>query len=88
MATIVARQGATSVLASLWPVNDQSTAALMRAFYQGHAGAPGAAGSAGNAAGLGRAQSLQQAQLGLLRGSTGYAHPYYWAPFVLMGNWL
>jgi CHAT domain-containing protein len=81
MATIVARQGAVSVLASLWPVNDQSTASLMHAFYQGRAGT----------AALTRAQALQQAQLGLLHGAnpaSPYSHPYYWAPFILMGNWL
>jgi len=78
MASLVATQGAASVLASLWPVSDQSTATLMRAFYERR--------SAG--AGLPRAQALQQAQLGLLQGSSGFAHPFYWAPFVIMGNWL
>jgi CHAT domain-containing protein len=83
MASAVARQGAASVLASLWPVSDESTAALMHAFYQGR--------SAG--AGLTRAQALQQAQLSLLRGpaanaGASYAHPFFWAPFIIMGNWL
>jgi CHAT domain-containing protein/Tfp pilus assembly protein PilF len=78
MAAVVATQGAASVLASLWPVSDQSTATLMHAFYQGR--------SAGT--GLSRAQALRQAQLGLLQGGGNFAHPFFWAPFIIMGNWL
>ena len=46
--------------------------------------------------GITKAEALQQAQLSLLRGTGGstapqaappYANPYYWAPFVLIGNW-
>jgi CHAT domain-containing protein len=38
-------------------------------------------------------QIVQQAQFRLLRGSdteacTRYIHPFYWAPLVIMGNWL
>jgi CHAT domain-containing protein len=33
-----------------------------------------------------KAEALRQAQLELLRGD--YAHPFFWAPFILMGNWL
>ncbi|MBD2070660.1 CHAT domain-containing protein, partial [Leptolyngbya sp. FACHB-671] len=33
-----------------------------------------------------RAEALRQAQLSLLR-SSDYQHPYYWAPFILIGNW-
>jgi CHAT domain-containing protein len=38
-------------------------------------------------AGRSKAAALQEAQLFLLHASP-YAHPYHWAPFVLMGNWL
>jgi CHAT domain-containing protein len=34
-----------------------------------------------------RGQALQQAQQTLLA-SEAYRHPYYWAPFVLLGSWL
>lgn len=91
MAAAVAKQGAASVLASLWPVSDRSTASLMLAFYQGRA----------PDSGLSRAMALQQAQLSLLRGAgpttatatpaspaLPYSHPFFWAPFVIMGNWL
>jgi CHAT domain-containing protein len=36
--------------------------------------------------GINRAEALRQAQLKLLR-SPDYQHPFYWAPFVLVGNW-
>jgi CHAT domain-containing protein len=35
---------------------------------------------------LTKIESLRQAQLSLLAQSR-YAHPFYWAPFILMGNW-
>ena len=69
--------GARSVLATLWPVADQETAQLMADFYANHAATPTA----------GKAVALQNAQLKLLHAGGISAHPYYWAPFVLMGNW-
>jgi CHAT domain-containing protein len=81
MAAVVATQGAASVLASLWPVSDRSTATLMRAFYAGRSAEPPQS----------RAQALRQAQLGLLHGDGAqapYAHPFFWAPFIILGNWL
>jgi CHAT domain-containing protein len=104
-------KGAQSVLASLWKVEDASTATLMSRFYALHQ------------AGLSKAEALRQAQVELLQGhrkvapplgaenrgvvlhnssapagerahayvldpARPYAHPYYWAPFILMGNWL
>jgi CHAT domain-containing protein len=35
---------------------------------------------------LTKIEALRQAQLGLLA-QPRYAHPFYWAPFILMGNW-
>jgi CHAT domain-containing protein len=98
--------GAKSVLATLWPVADESTAALMRALYEKH-----------KVERLDKAEALRQAQLALLHGTVQadagaterrglarkaetvavsfktdpkapFAHPFYWAPFILMGNWL
>lgn len=89
---IAQRKGAKSVLASLWSVSDQSTGALMRKFYEiwtTHAGMP-------------KVEALRRAQIALLREEvkpdqvdpasgnstpTSFAHPYYWAPFILIGNW-
>jgi CHAT domain-containing protein len=63
--------GAPSVIASLWAVSDQSTAELMREMY------------AGIRAGLSKRAALRGAQLAI---KEAYGHPYYWAPFVLMGE--
>jgi CHAT domain-containing protein len=68
--------GTPSVCISLWPVADKSTADLMQRFY-GHL-------SAGK---LDKAEALRQAKLELLRAGGPWAHPYHWAPFILMGDW-
>lgn len=73
-------QGAKTVLATLWSVEDKSTSMLMREFYRLCE------------TGLTKAESLRQAQLRLLNGEftseVGYdfTHPYFWAPFILIGN--
>lgn len=67
--------GARSVLASLWEVSDRSTALLMRRFY------------AALRAGSSKDEALRQAQLALLHGKNGAAHPYAWAAFELTGDW-
>lgn len=69
--------GAKSVLATLWPVADKETVEVMADFYQTHA----------KNGGKGKAWALQQAQLELLHSGKASARPYFWAPFVLMGNW-
>jgi len=68
--------GSTSVMATLWEVDDASTLELMKRFYGGLAKAP---------AGEDMAAALALAQRALLS-STNYSHPYYWAPFVLVGE--
>jgi CHAT domain-containing protein len=75
LAGLAVRSGARSTLATLWSVQDQSTAELMTNFYK--ALQPG----------VSKAKALRQAQLTLLK-SPRYQHPYFWAPFVLVGNWL
>jgi CHAT domain-containing protein len=63
--------GAPSVVASLWAVSDLSTAELMREMYSQLR------------AGETKRAALRRAQLAI---KDAYGHPYYWAPFVLMGN--
>lgn len=65
--------GAGSVIASLWPVDDWATAALMEQLYEelGRGASP--------------AQALTRAQRALQAGATT-AHPFYWAGFVLVGG--
>jgi CHAT domain-containing protein/tetratricopeptide (TPR) repeat protein len=76
LAGLAVRSGARSTLATLWSVNDRSTASLMGEFYR-ELGQPGVT----------KAQALRSAQLALLK-QPQYEHPYYWAPFILLGNWL
>ncbi|MGC1245697.1 MAG: CHAT domain-containing protein, partial [Spirulinaceae cyanobacterium] len=78
LAGFALRSGALSTVATLWSVNDQSTAELMSEFYQQLTKVD---------VSLTKAESLRQAQLKLLKNPL-YNHPYYWAPFVLVGNWL
>ena len=103
---IAQKKGASAVMASLWPVMDQSTQLFMREFYRLHSEKPN----------ITKGDALRDAQLALLRGqirgnlngttkagrgSLGiadqpvfqtdpkapFAHPYFWAPFILIGNW-
>ncbi|MBF2026679.1 MAG: CHAT domain-containing protein [Oscillatoriales cyanobacterium C42_A2020_001] len=76
MAGVAVRSGARSTLATLWAVNDDSTAAFIAAFYK-----------ALSQPNISKAQAVQEAQLSLLR-SPEFKHPFYWAPFILVGNWL
>jgi CHAT domain-containing protein len=64
--------GSQSIMASLWKVEDVATRDLMVAF---HGALPKA----------GRAAALQQAQLSVLK-NPATAHPFYWAPFILIGG--
>ncbi|GAB4230098.1 MAG: hypothetical protein Kow00121_58920 [Elainellaceae cyanobacterium] len=75
LAGVAVRSGARSTIATLWSVQDNSTTELITRFY-----------TALTQPRITRAQALRQAQLSLLQ-SPGYQHPYYWAPFVLVGNW-
>lgn len=77
LAGLAVRSGARSTIATLWAVNDASMAELMSEFYQ----------NLSDRAGQQKARALREAQLTLLQ-TPEYAHPYYWAPVVLVGNWL
>ena len=98
---VAQQKDAGAVLATLWDVNDLSTSRIMSDFYQhwvknpaqgkaealrqaqlaflhGVASAPGGGGGRGF-------ETI--GQLTQPSGSLGYSHPYYWAPFVLIGNY-
>ncbi len=64
--------GASSLIVSLWPVEDESTALLMKSFY-GHLGA-----------GMNKSHALQQAKIDLIRSTDAKRDPFYWGPFVLI----
>ncbi|MBE7384684.1 MAG: CHAT domain-containing protein [Leptolyngbya sp. SIO1E4] len=76
LAGVAVRSGARSTLATLWLVDDEGTSVLMDNFYSELADAAKT-----------KAEVLRQAQLQLLQ-DDNYGHPYFWAPFVLVGNWL
>ena len=77
IAGIAVRSGARSTLATLWSVEDRSTVALMNQFYNQLAANDSAT----------KAKALREAQIALMH-SDNYNHPYYWSPFILVGNWL
>lgn len=76
LAGVAVRSGARSTLATLWAVDDQSTSSLMVDFYQEMA-----------QSGTTKAEALRQSQLKLLQ-RPEFRHPFFWAPYVLVGNWL
>lgn len=67
--------GVPSLVVSLWPVEDESTAYLMSQFYKYLA-----RGEAKNMA-------LQKAKIDLIKSDLEKSDPFYWAPFVLIGDW-
>ena len=72
LASVMLERGAGSVIASLWPVDDRSTAALMRALY------------ARMRLSADPAAALREAQLQLLNGANErWRHPFHWASFFL-----
>ncbi|MCC0177605.1 CHAT domain-containing protein [Waterburya agarophytonicola K14] len=78
LAGIAVKAGAKTTLATLWAVYDQSTASTMNNFYQ-NISHPQVKGN--------KAKALRQAQLSLIE-SPQFKHPYYWSPFIMIGNWL
>ncbi len=101
---IAQMNGASAVMATLWPIADEPSGQLMADFYKGLV-----------VDGLDKAGALRRAQIAMLRGQsnaesnvpergasaaedgaalppeTGAVttrHPYYWSPYILMGNWL
>lgn len=76
LAGVAVRAGARSTIASLWNLDDNSGAALMSEFYR-ELVQPSRS----------KAEALRRAQLALLA-NPRYRAPRFWAPYVLLGNWL
>lgn len=76
LAGMAVRSGARSTIATLWSVNDQATSKLMGELYQQLASQK-----------VTKAEALRQAQLALLE-DKWYQHPFYWAPYILVGDWM
>ncbi|MCC5898878.1 MAG: CHAT domain-containing protein [Phormidium sp. BM_Day4_Bin.17] len=88
LAGVAIRAGSRSTLASLWNVSDVSTALLMQEFYHLFLETD-----------LTKAEALREAQLKFIRAElevsaqaslsqNSLPRPHYWAPFILIGNWL
>jgi CHAT domain-containing protein len=67
--------GSPSVMVSLWRVSDQSTAILMKEFYTNLVEVE-----------MHKSEALRQAQIEMIDDEQ-FAHPFYWAPFVLIGDY-
>ncbi|HEV3271667.1 MAG TPA: CHAT domain-containing protein [Candidatus Methylacidiphilales bacterium] len=77
LAGIAVKAGARSAFATLWFVNDEASSMLVGDFYA----------NLHNIAGISKAKALQKAQIKLLS-DPRYGHPCYWAPYLIIGNWL
>ncbi|MGI9416406.1 MAG: CHAT domain-containing protein [Geminicoccaceae bacterium] len=77
LAGLAVKSGARSAVASLWQVNDRASSLLIADFYE----------RLRDEAGISKARALQQAQIET-KADLRYRHPAYWAPLVLIGNWL
>jgi CHAT domain-containing protein/tetratricopeptide (TPR) repeat protein len=95
------KQGARGVIATLWRVADQSTGLLMQDFYRLREAEKLTKAEALRQAQLALLRGQVTGSSGIQRGAARtdatsaqaaikpvYAHPYFWAPFILMGNWL
>jgi CHAT domain-containing protein len=77
LAGVAVKSGARSAIASLWYIDDEASMLAISGFYRELVANPQ----------FSKAQALQAAQLKLIR-QDRYWHPSYWAPFLLIGNWL
>jgi CHAT domain-containing protein/tetratricopeptide (TPR) repeat protein len=94
-ASVVLGLGAASVMASLWSVSDDSTALLMGEFYRNWKSGM-TKEEALRRAQISMIRSVDSSKASKVRSvsvsaghttAAGYSHPYYWAPFVIYGNW-
>jgi len=79
LAGVAVRSGARSTVATLWRINDEASATLMGKFYDQLAQV--------SKTGISKAEALRRAQLAILQDSKYRQEPYFWAAYVLIGNW-
>lgn len=68
--------GSPTVVATLWEVDDKSTAELMQLFYRNNL-----------KEGMKKTEALTEAQRQLIKVKEQYKHPFFWAGFTLRGDW-
>lgn len=79
LAGVALQAGANSTLATLWQVDDESTAELMSQFYHQLQAEPQ----------ITKAEALRRVQLNLWKNQDkDWEVPFFWAAYVLVGNWL
>jgi CHAT domain-containing protein len=76
LAGVAVRSGARSTVATLWSVNDEAASLFMQTFYREL--------SSGTVT---KVEALHRAQNTLIQ-TPKFQHPFYWAPFILVGSWL
>ncbi len=76
LAGVAVKAGVRTAIATLWYVDDEATSLAIREFYR-QLKTPG----------ISKAKALQNAQKSLIS-QLRYWHPLYWAPFLLIGNWM
>lgn len=76
LAGAAVKAGVRAVIATLWYVDDEATSLVIREFYRQL-----------NQPNMTKAQALQKAQIALLS-QDRYWHPIFWAPFLIIGNWM
>ncbi|MDJ0688911.1 MAG: CHAT domain-containing protein [Xenococcaceae cyanobacterium MO_188.B32] len=74
LAGVAVQAGANSALASLWSIGDEETPQIIQQFY-----------ASLKKSNFNKAEALQQAQIASIERGI---HPAYWAPFIIIGNWL
>lgn len=76
LAGVAVKAGVRTAVATLWYVDDEATSLAVREFYR-QIKRPG----------VSKAQALQNSQK-MMIAQLRYRHPAYWAPFLLIGNWM
>ncbi|MBH8575823.1 tetratricopeptide repeat protein [Nostocaceae cyanobacterium CENA369] len=74
LAYLFERAGSRSVIASLWSADDETTKAIMTQFYQNLK------------KGMSKGEALRQAKLSQINNDGILPHPFFWSPFVLIGD--
>jgi CHAT domain-containing protein len=80
LAGVAVQAGAKTAMASLWVIDDKSTSLFAADFYDKLISNPN----------MSKAEVLREVQINFLenKDDQNYQHPYYWSPFILIGNWL
>ncbi len=79
LAGIAVQSGARSTIATLWRVNDEASSQLMEVFYGELAKV--------NQTGISKAEALRRAQIAILKDQKYKQQPFFWAAYILIGNW-